>query len=1769
MEWVLAVVRVTTQARVGDMREQDISGSGGKGGGGSAFFEADDTLKSTAVVRVVEVVSEGEVVGVVNGRKGVYLNNVPVQNQDGTENFGGNVAFQERVGLPDQPSMSGFPSATAEFSIGTQITNASGGVVYTTLSDTPRIDALRVTIGLNDGLAYNDTSTNELKGTEVDLAIERRLGAGTWVEVKQIKIRGKATSVYEESHRIERPLGTGTWSIRVKRLTADNSSATLKNNTFLARVAEIQDVTLTYENTAYVGLAVDARSVASSSVPTRSYQVKGIKVKVPSNYTVATRTYSGQWNGLFKTAFEWTDNPAWILYDFLCHPRYGLGAWVTEDLVDKYSFYNAAVYNDELVNKYDQDGNLLGQEPRFTFNYQLMARQDANKWLQDIAGMMNAKLVWLGNKATLVQDRPASVSRLVTNSNVVDGKFTYKSTSQQDRITAVLVTWNNPDSNYFQETVVVDKNTTRGTLQTLIANAEAKYGYNSDEIVALGCTSEHQARRAGAWKLDTALSQTEIVNFRMFVNGYDLFPGEIISLFDQDYAGVQLAGKLLAGATTTSLPLDRSVTISAGATISVMLPNGTIETKTVTQGAGTYSTLTASTALSAAPNEYADFIVTSAVSPRQFKVTKTTLDQEGYVQLEAVLHDPNKYSRVETGNNAAAPIFSDIASPVLSAPTSLLFKEVSVNIDNTIVRSLNISWQRPTDGVVSYYRLQWQVNSGGWQSIDCLAASAELANVMPGLYEVRVAAFGVNGIAGPEVKGSYTISVVGGGASSLSAVTNLVANPGGATTFTGSALTVKWTNPSGNASVTTATIRDFEVRVLTSADVLLRTEYVPAVPAGSDQQYTYTFDANMVDGGPRRTVKVSVRIRDANNNLSTATTVQFTNAAPSALTLTVSPGYQSNTVKWSKPSDADYAGVLVWASTSNGFTPGAGNLVFDGDASAFNHGPLADATTWYYKAAAYDQFGKDSAGTGLNLSTQASGTTLSGIAQDEWMLEGVTWTPNSPGTNQVAWSACTSIKTAGSGQGGTTAISAGNATWTSGILYIYHVAGQATLSSTTNLATALSGPTNYVVATYRGGTNLQVGDGRAYTDGGLIIAGTVGASQMVTGLLSSDNVLTRGLTVRDNSGNVILSSGQNLDWTKLGGNKPIQYRVVAYGANAGGPSWMQNLDTGQVYTNQDGQTGTRSYNVAVFNRSTGALVSLTYYDVFGSGAMGGLTAASMASALNALTSSYIVVVFTYDEPEGHRTDSGLPAALYRCGASPGIFGRSDFKYRSAYLLIGIPGCGQGNGFEMYRGDVDHDTNAIIDASFTIQNGQFNVSGTGSQPVIDGGNADTYLKANIGGANRAMNSSFEWAYSATKPWGWATYNAYGTWAEVRPAGRLGGYGFGIKCTGVDGNVPASWAFGILVDNTIGPNTNDYWTAYKTYTVSFYAKKVNGAGLQAMTLNWNTQPAQQIGVSNPNLTTDWQRYVFRVVWGASAEGSGGLFISVNNPGSRVVNDEVWFDDVQVEEGEVVTAWKESYRDTISGARPINSSNVSTYIASGAIGNAYIGNFIQSTDFNGTIDGNGNITADGTVGWAIAKGNGASGKAVFQNVKVRGDVQATSVSTTIASTLASAQYSSGGYVSWPNSAAVWDPYPASSALASSAALYLEAGWVILATATYSADLQFRSTNSPESCGMHVQLGLWSCNSGGTLNAIQAYAFHPHRLKNFWYSNSTAYVLANFPGSFTHMFKITSAGYYRLTLSLTNVYAWDVNSNVVAPGATSTLYTTTNYIGYTIIKI
>ncbi len=156
-------------------------GGGGKDGGGGAshtHYEAPDSLQSIEYARVIDVIGEGEIGGLAKGLQGVYLNDTPVQNADGSFNFT-NCSFTVKTGTPFQASVPGFPAAETETNISTQL--RYGLPIVRRISDTT-VNAVRVTVGI-PSLMSQDTSNGDVKGASVQLAIDVNNNGAGWVPV--------------------------------------------------------------------------------------------------------------------------------------------------------------------------------------------------------------------------------------------------------------------------------------------------------------------------------------------------------------------------------------------------------------------------------------------------------------------------------------------------------------------------------------------------------------------------------------------------------------------------------------------------------------------------------------------------------------------------------------------------------------------------------------------------------------------------------------------------------------------------------------------------------------------------------------------------------------------------------------------------------------------------------------------------------------------------------------------------------------------------------------------------------------------------------------------------------------------------------------------------------------------------------------------------------------------------------------------------------------------------------------------------------------------------------------------------------------------------------------------------------------------------------------------------------------------------------------------------------------------------------------------------
>ena len=692
------------------------AGGGGKGGGGASARvaqEAPDSLRSKAYARVVDLISEGEIEGLVDGLQSVYLDDTPIQNADGTTNFSG-VTLETRDGTQQQSYVPGFSSVENEVPVGVEI-KASQPVVRS-ITD-PDVDAVRIKVSVGQ-LTNQDTTNGDLNGSAVSFSIDRQVSGGGFVEVINDTISGKTTTKYQRSYYV--PLtGNGPWEIRVRRITADSTSSAIQNKTYLDSYTEVVESKLRYPNSALVALRVDASQF--SAIPRRSYDMKLLRVRVPVNYDPGTRTYSGVWNGNFKIA--WTDNPAWCFYDLVTSTRYGLGGYIPESQVDKWALYRVAQYCDQLV-----PNGLGGFEPRFTCNLYLQTREQAYKVVQDMASIFRGMVYWSGGAITVTQDAPSDAVYQFAPGNVVDGEFAYQGSSAKARHTVALVTWNDPDDFYRQKVEYVED-----------AAGIARYGIVQSDVVALGCTARGQAHRVGKWLLFSEQSESEIVTFRTGLEGAVVRPGDIIKVADPVRGGMRLGGRI-AAATASTVTLDQELPADLPWRLAVVLPNGTVEERLVGPVSG--RTLTVTIPFSSVPQVDAIWMLASSIiEPQLFRVVSVAERDPGVHEVTALAHNPSKYAAIEEGlalQPRSITVLSDIPPP----PTGLAMQESLYRVKDQAQVLVQVSWTEVQTAIA--YRLSYRVAGGNFVSLPLTSANyAEIRDAQEGQYEFSLRAISI------------------------------------------------------------------------------------------------------------------------------------------------------------------------------------------------------------------------------------------------------------------------------------------------------------------------------------------------------------------------------------------------------------------------------------------------------------------------------------------------------------------------------------------------------------------------------------------------------------------------------------------------------------------------------------------------------------------------------------------------------------------------------------------------------------------------------------------------------------------------------------------------------------------------------------------------------------------------------------------------------------------------------------------------------------------
>jgi hypothetical protein len=337
--------------------------------------------------------------------------------------------------------------------------------------------------------------------------------------------------------------------------------------------------------------------------------------------------------------------------------------------------------------------------------------------------------IWSEGALLLTQDSPKDPSYLFTLANVGSEGFSYTGSSLKTRSTVIAVSYFN------METRDLDYEEVEAE-----AAYRSKYGLHVKRVKALGCTSRGQARRFAKAILFAEQRETEAVNFSVSMeSGCVVRPGAIISISDPARSGIRRAGRINT-ATTTQITVDDSsntdLSDQNNPKLSVILPNGTVETKNVTSISGKVITL--ESALSQTPNVNSIWMLENdTVSAQSFRVMSVEERDGISYGITALAYVNEKYAFIEDGETITPQQISTL-NLLKPPPSGLSGEEVIVLSDatNLPISKLIIRWQ-PVTGVNSYM-VNYRFGDNNIISATTSSPDFEIFNTKVGAYEVSV-----------------------------------------------------------------------------------------------------------------------------------------------------------------------------------------------------------------------------------------------------------------------------------------------------------------------------------------------------------------------------------------------------------------------------------------------------------------------------------------------------------------------------------------------------------------------------------------------------------------------------------------------------------------------------------------------------------------------------------------------------------------------------------------------------------------------------------------------------------------------------------------------------------------------------------------------------------------------------------------------------------------------------------------------------------------------
>ena len=742
------------------------AGGGGKGGNNRTPTEADDSLQSIQHAKVLDLIAEGPIQGLDNQSyplNSIFLDGTPIQNAAGEDRFdsGSYSVIYDRLGTQNQSYISDLEGTSVEQAVGANITKTNPPATATQQigdsTNSTSIDKVRVTISFSALQKFEDDG--DIVENSVDLKIQIAYNGASFQDIKTDTVTGKSSASYKRDYLITptpwngQSGGSSNWPIQIKvvRISDDATNKNVSSFSW-ASYTKISDEKLSYPNSALMYLRFDASSF--NSIPQRKYLIRGLKINIPHNGSVDTTThigrvtYSGLFNGTVNN-LQWTNDPAWCLWDLLTNTRYGCS--IPASSLDAFDFYKISQYCNELVSN-----GRGGVEPRFSCNMLINSKAEVHNAIQSMTAIFRGMSFYSAGSLVALCDKPRDSQYVLGPSNVVDGVFQYQGSSQKSRHTVVSVGYQDYDGLGDSKIEYVED-----------ASAIAKYGIIPTQIQALGCYSQGQARRLGKWMLLSEQNLTQTVSFSVDISsGIILRPGMVIDIADPIKAGRRRFGRI-SSATTTAITVDSdtdlsSVDMSESPTVSVLLPTGLVETKTITGISNT--TISISGSFSEAPNAGQVWLIqTSGMQSQQFNVVAVTESGEGIYSVTALEYNSTIYDAVENDLKVEHRDISDL-NDAPGTVSGLDGEQYLYQRGQGVFVGFGVSWTAPTTGgPPTNYTVAYRMSSDGtafnnWQTLITQSPSVNIENLAAGTLQVKVQALNFTGKGSAVVSKEFTLT---------------------------------------------------------------------------------------------------------------------------------------------------------------------------------------------------------------------------------------------------------------------------------------------------------------------------------------------------------------------------------------------------------------------------------------------------------------------------------------------------------------------------------------------------------------------------------------------------------------------------------------------------------------------------------------------------------------------------------------------------------------------------------------------------------------------------------------------------------------------------------------------------------------------------------------------------------------------------------------------------------------------------------------------------